>query len=555
MLAVGANALAAGRWEEARAAFDEALTGAETAEGCFGLAVASWWLCDNDVSVAQYTRAYTLFRQAGDVERAVHCAVRLVLTYKANLGNFAAANGWIERADRLLGSLGRSSVHGWAAVARAYRMPNLAAARELAQAAVDIAHDTGDVDLELAALAQLGMIRVGMGDTTRGFALIDEAMAAVLAGERTSLDTVVYTCCNMLNACELASDLDRAARWCQVADDFVATYGSPFLYAECRIFYGSVLTAKGRWVEADREFAAGLHITAGVCPGLHGKALTSLARLRIRQGHLEEAGQLLYALDAEAEVALSLAALRLAKGDAVGASRSLEQRLDLPGEGRLGLAAALDLLVEAHAEMRDVRAASAAAARLAAVVEGSANEQLAAMLATAKGRTASLGADPVASLAHFERALTIWLRLELPFEAARTRFALAQAVSTSHPDIAVDHAQRALASFEDLGAGLDADRVAAFLRSSGFTPRVGPKGVGVLTAREQEVLQLVGRGLSNPEIAERLHVSRKTASHHVSSILSKLGLRNRAEAAGYAVGVIGVPAAPTVHTARATGRD
>ena len=45
-------------------------------------------------------------------------------------------------------------------------------------------------------------------------------MAAALGGEPSSLDTVVYTCCDMLNACELASDAERAAQWCQVADEF-----------------------------------------------------------------------------------------------------------------------------------------------------------------------------------------------------------------------------------------------------------------------------------------------------------------------------------------------
>ena len=94
-------------------------------------------------------------------------------------------------------------------------------------------------------------------------------MAAALAGERTNLDTVVYACCDMLNACELASDVERAAAMVQVADDFVETYGCPFLYAECRIYYGSVLAATGRWADAERELAAGLRITEGACPGLH----------------------------------------------------------------------------------------------------------------------------------------------------------------------------------------------------------------------------------------------------------------------------------------------
>ena len=61
----------------------------------------------------------------------------------------------------------------------------------------------------------------------------------------------------------------------------------------------------------------------------------------------------------------------------------------------------------------------------------------------------------------------------------------------------------------------------------------------MLTGREQQVLRLLGAGLSNPEIAARLHISRKTASHHVSRILTKLNLRNRAAAAAYAVSTLG----------------
>jgi DNA-binding NarL/FixJ family response regulator len=55
-----------------------------------------------------------------------------------------------------------------------------------------------------------------------------------------------------------------------------------------------------------------------------------------------------------------------------------------------------------------------------------------------------------------------------------------------------------------------------------------------LTAREAEVLALVGRGLTNAEIAGELFISTKTASVHVSNILRKLGLRSRIQAAAVA---------------------
>ena len=55
-----------------------------------------------------------------------------------------------------------------------------------------------------------------------------------------------------------------------------------------------------------------------------------------------------------------------------------------------------------------------------------------------------------------------------------------------------------------------------------------------LTSRELEVLRLLAAGYTNPQIGEALYISRKTASHHVSSVLTKLRVRTRVEAAGVA---------------------
>ena len=115
----------------------------------------------------------------------------------------------------------------------------------------------------------------------------------------------------------------------------------------------------------------------------------------------------------------------------------------------------------------------------------------------------------------------------MPLDAGEARLELARALAAESPELARDEARTAFASFRELGASRAMDAAAARLRELGAGTAAGPRGYGELTAREQEVLDLVAMGMSNARIAQTLFISEKTVGHHVSRILSKLGVRNR----------------------------
>lgn len=262
------------------------------------------------------------------------------------------------------------------------------------------------------------------------------------------------------------------------------------------------------------------------------------------------------------------ARLLLDRGDAAAAragAESVLQRSDLAAIGAIepmlvlahvharsgGPEAAgyLARAAELAAGMQEVqRVAPAAAARCEAAWIGAAPDEQEAIAAEAwpvaltadcpwnRGAVATwLAPDvpvEVASLAppyaaerdgRWQDAADLWEQLDCPFDRA-----LALARSGDQPALT-----EAVREFDRLGAGAAAARARAMLRAAGWpVPRASRSNhVNGLTDREVEVLALVADGLSDAGIAEKLVISRRTAEHHVASILAKLGAGSRRELA------------------------
>jgi DNA-binding CsgD family transcriptional regulator len=119
-----------------------------------------------------------------------------------------------------------------------------------------------------------------------------------------------------------------------------------------------------------------------------------------------------------------------------------------------------------------------------------------------------------------------WARRRCPYDAA-----LAQLGGDA------DAVEAALETFHKLGARAAAKRARGRLAAlRGRTPRGSRADPHGLTRREREVLELLAVGRSDADIATALYISRKTVGHHVSAILTKLGVDNRTQAAAEIVG-------------------
>lgn len=434
------------------------------------------------------------------------CARAWVAFFEGRLNNLPAAGREAETALEILRGAGDSEELAVALVVHAgvtWASGDVRKAISIAEEAVAVARSCGSTDMEVNASTLLGTARYHLGET-EGFSQVEAA--ARLGIEKHAGEFGAKALNNLGILSRSGWRLDEARRWFQELQEYSTANELDAWYIAAVVTSAGIAVEMSLWDDAD----AFLEVVAGqrTCFSTEVEMLVVSATLRIRRadpGAKEMVEAVLDRLESYNDLWTRIEACVMAMEAAWAGVIPV---------GRVGA------LYEDTVDL---------------VPEGDHHSR--AMLAFWALR---LGWEPPKGEIHGPTALELtgkideaaaeWGRCAYPVQALISR-ALA-------PSADLDEV------FSELGAR-GADGVARGLRrelqrrgvrrvprGERVSTRANPAG---LTSREFEVLDLLTGGLSNAEIADRLFIAEKTVSHHVSSVLAKLNVSSRGQAAALAV--------------------
>ena len=478
-LQAGREALARHAWPEAFEHLSAADRDGElTAADLESLAMAAFFAARADVELDVKERAFKAHEAEGNSLRAAFLAVDIARNYGFQ-GKASIASAWRRRAERLIDPDGATYVHGYLALVgseTAAASGDLDAALALAERAVSIGSATADPDLRAYSQTNLGALKIASGDTTGGFALMEEASIAAVNGELSPFTSGV-TACRMIGACRDLTDYRRATEWIEATEKYCDRNSLEGFPGVCRIHRAEVAAVSGAWERAELELErATTELTAynATPPQADGfYAIGDIRRLRGDFAGAEAALRDAHARGRTPQPALAL--IRLAQGNVKAAAKAIDTAVAEQTWDRWARARLLPAQAEIAIAAGDSARARTAVDELRSIVMGYPSPALEAGCRVAIGRVLLAEGDPASAAAELRIAIKGWRDVGAPYEVARARAMLSRALRALDDEDNADlELEAALEEFRRLGARIDIAGAERDLRDA-TERRLGPQ--------------------------------------------------------------------------------
>lgn len=519
-LEAGRRAYAASDWSTALAQLGAARAEAPLPpEDVEAMARAAWWLGRVPESLVLAEEAFRGYSDDDRAAEAAMSALQLGLLWVTR-GDLTIGNAWVHRARRILTRLEPSPVHAYLAYLDAMLAmmegdPQRWAAE--IHRLTDLSDRFREPDVECLSLVVRGLAELRSHRSSKGFALLDEAMLPVLAG-RLPAEWAGDVYCTVIHMCHELADFRRMEDWTRATEQWCHQFGNEAIYTGiCRIHRIELRSVRGEWTDAEESIQRECVDLAGGNPWVAGEGFYQLGELRRWRGDstgAHEAYELARASGIDPQPGAAL--LLLERGDPVAARASLEAAF--AGRDAVARVRLLRAMVEVALACGDAAAAQGAADELRAAATRFGSAGFAAWSAHAHGMLALASGDPAAALTALRRAEAAFRADAQPYELARVLLLQGRA-------------------FEEMADAASA--AAASARGREMLSRLGaraeetPEPEGPLTPREREVLALVAEGAGNREVARRLFISEKTVGRHLANVYLKIGVGTRTAAAAW----------------------
>jgi class 3 adenylate cyclase len=491
----GRNALARHQWRDAFDLLSQADDAGELDAGELALlADAAWWTGQLPKAIEARERAYAVATRAGDAQTAVETALGLARENMLRSAN-AVAHGWLTRAERLLATAPDGPAHGWLAGIRSF-YATVTGQSDLAlgeaERAYEIGLRLGDRDLEVFGLSEKGAALLVRGEIEAGLAAVDEATAAAISGEIDPA-TAGGVCCTTIETCRALGDWRRAAEWTEAQDRWARREHLNGYPGMCRLFRSDIKRLRGAWLEAETEARKASDELRGFVPAAVGQAYYQIGQIRLLRGDLDGSEEALlqgHGFGRDPEPTMSL--LKLRQGNVEAAHRSIGRALSdpvtspswgTPSDSELYRLTLLPAQVEIAIAAGDLDTARTAADELAAASGRFNTVASRASAAVARGSVLLAEGDAAGATRELRLGARLWAELDAPYEAARARSLMADALAAEGAaDAAALELHAALDAFEQLGAVPDVRHATENLRKL-------PGGAAALAPREATRVQ------------------------------------------------------------------